>query len=81
MNIEDYIVDNRLKIIVRPNAQKNEICGWDKNRQALRVNINKKPEDNKANIEVIKFFSKLTGKRARIIIGATSKQKVLEFRD
>jgi len=79
MNIEEYIENNRLTIIVRPNSQKNRIARYDIERDALRVDIKAKPKDNKANIEVIKFFSRLTKKKVKIVSGATSKKKTLEF--
>ncbi len=71
--------DRNIAIIVRPNASKNEIKEYDKNRKAYRVNIKASPENNKANIEIIKFFSKLSGKQVKIISGHTSKKKILQF--
>ena len=59
MQIQDYIKNNRLKILVKPNSPKNEIKAWDKEKQALRVNIKAPPTQNKANKEIIKFFTKL----------------------
>ena len=35
------------------------------------------PEDNKANVEVVKFFSKIVGKKVKIVSGMTSKKKVI----
>lgn len=79
MNIDDYIKDNSLKIIIKPNSKKNEILDYNKQKQALRVSIKAPPENNKANIEIIKFFSKLTKKQVKIIKGLTSKEKLLKF--
>ena len=79
MNIKEYIENNRLTIIVRPNSQKNRIARYDIERDALRVDIKAKAKDNKANIEVIRFFSRLTKKKVKIVSGATSRKKVLEF--
>jgi len=79
MNLDKYIENKRLTIIVRPNSQKNRIARYDIERDALRVDIKARPKDNKANIEVIKFFSRLTKKKVKIVSGATSKKKVLEF--
>lgn len=67
-----------VKIIVKPNSDKNRILDND-DKDELRVEIAAPAEDNKANIEVIKFFSKLTGKNVRIKTGKTSKRKLLEF--
>ena len=70
---------NRLKILVKPNAKKTEILGWDENEQILRVAVSEPAEDNKANIAIIKFFSKKLEKRVRIVSGLKSKRKVLSL--
>lgn len=67
----------KIKILVKPNAKKDEILGWDENRKAWRVAIAAPAEENKANIAVIKFFSKLVGKKVRILSGFKSKTKIL----
>jgi len=77
VNISDFPVSGRVKILVKPNAVKDELLGFDESRKAWRVAIAAPAEDNKANIAVIKFVSKLTGKRVRIAAGLASKQKVL----
>lgn len=69
----------KVKILVKPNSNKDEILGFDEARSAWRVSISAPAEDNKANIAVIKFFSKLTKKKVRIVSGLTSKEKILEF--
>jgi uncharacterized protein (TIGR00251 family) len=79
MNIEQYIKNNSLEIIVKPNASKNEITGYDDSRKAVKVNIKAPAEDNKANVEVVKFFSKLTGKEVKIITGLKSKKKIIRI--
>lgn len=71
------IKENPFKIIVKPNSNKNEVIGYDGERGAYRVNIKAKPEDNKANIEVIKFFSRLLKRRVKIIKGLKGKEKLL----
>ena len=72
------IIQNPFKIIVKPNSSKNEILSYDKEKNAYRVNIKAKPKDNKANIEIIKFFSKLLKKKVRIIKGVKSKEKLIK---
>ncbi len=70
-------LSGRVKILVKPNAKKDEMLGWDETREAFRVAIAAPAEENKANIAVIKFFSKLTKKQVRILSGLRSKEKVL----
>lgn len=79
MNVLDYIKDNKLKIIAKPNSKKNEIIDYDESRKALRIAIAAPAEDNKANIELIKFISKLAKRKARIKSGLTSKEKLIIF--
>lgn len=79
MNINKYIVSGRLKITAKPNSPKTEIAGFDKAKQAIKVNVKAQPEKGKANAEIIKFFSKLTKKKVEIVSGLTSKTKMLRF--
>ena len=67
------------KIIVKPNSPKNRIICFDKEKDAYRVEIKAKPEANKANIEIVKFFSKLTKKDVKIVRGLHSKEKILKI--
>ena len=77
MNPFDYIKDDKLKILVKPNSSKSEIVKWDKAKGGLRVNIKAEPEKGKANKEVIKFFTKLLKKKVSIISGLKNKTKTL----
>ena len=77
IDVEPYIKNNHLKILVKPNSPKTEILKWDSERSALRVTIHAKPEDNEANIEVVKFFSKLLKKKVVIKSGMRSREKLL----
>ena len=78
MDIFSYLSDrNSFSIIVRTNAPETKIVKWDPEKTSFRVDVAAPPEDNKANIELIKFFTRLLKKDVRIIRGATSKQKIL----
>ena len=72
------IKEDIFKIIVKPNSNKNEVVKFDKYKKAYRVNIKEKAEDNKANLEIIKFFSKLLKKKIKIVKGLKSKEKVIK---
>ena len=73
----EKLKSGKLKILVKPNAKKSEILGWDAAKQRLRVAIAAPAEGNKANIAIVKFFSKLIGKRIRIKSGLKSKEKII----
>ena len=77
MDILDKFVDNKLRIIVKPNSSKNEIVKWDSDKEAFRVNIKAKPEKGKANKEIVKFFRKLLGREVEIVSGLKSHNKIL----
>lgn len=79
LHITDYLLNNTLKILVKPNAKKTEILDWDENKKALRVSLKAHPQKGKANLEVVKFFSKISKKKVRIKSGLTSKEKLIVF--
>ena len=74
------ITASRFKVIVKPNSRENRI-GFDKAKNAYLVQISARAEDNKANIELIKFLSRQLKKKVRIASGLKSKQKIIEIID
>ena len=77
-SIEKYFNKNNcLKIIVKPSSNKTEIIGFDSEKQALKISIAAPADKNKANLEVIKFFSRLLKKRIRILSGLKNKEKIV----
>ncbi len=70
-----------MKIIVKTNASKNKVVGYDEERDAYRVEIKARPEKGEANLEIEKFLSKHFGKRVKIVSGFKSKLKVVKFLD
>ena len=74
MEIKEWI----FKVIVKPNSRKNEILGYDEEKQAYIIGIKEKAEDNKANIGLIRFLSKILGRKARIKSGLKSRVKIIE---
>lgn len=77
MDLENYIVEGKLAIIVKPSSPKTKMVGWD--GTSLRLDVKGVPEKGRANTEVVKFFSKLLKKKVEIISGAKSRKKVLKF--
>jgi uncharacterized protein (TIGR00251 family) len=70
-----------LKIHLCPNASKDSICGTY-NDDYIKITLNEKPIDGKANQSLIKFLSKkLKIAKSNIIItkGLTSRDKTLEI--
>ena len=71
--------EGSVKFIVKANSSKNEVVGYDSDKNAWKVNIKAKAEDNKANLEIVKFFTKLSKKKVKIKSGLTSREKLLSF--
>jgi hypothetical protein len=73
----DFPTSGKVRILVKTGADETELVGFDDEKKVWRVNVAAPPIDNKANLEVVKFFSRLTKKQVRILSGLTSKEKVL----
>ncbi len=71
--------DNLLRVIIRPGSPKTQIRAVDEARNALRVDVAAPPEKNKANIEIIRFFSKLLKRKIEIVSGKRSREKLLRI--
>ena len=69
------------KVIIKPNAAKNEVIGFDKDKKEYKVSIKEKAEDNKANRELLRFLSKYLQKRVKIKSGLKSREKLIEVID
>lgn len=67
-----------LKVEIKPNADRDEVLGWVPEREAFKVSIKAPPKEGRANMELVKFLSRLLGKEVRIVSGHTSKRKVLK---
>ena len=67
-----------IKIKVKPNSGKQEILNDNGNYIAY---LKSAPENNKANLELLKLLKKHFNKPARIKTGLTSKNKVIEVND
>jgi uncharacterized protein (TIGR00251 family) len=66
----------KLKIKVKINQPKTEIV---EKGEVWKVNVKAKPQENKANKEIIKFFSRMFKKKVVITKGLKSKEKILEI--
>jgi len=76
--INRILEKRKFKVIVKPNSIKNDILGFDENKNALKINIAAPADRNKANIELVKFLSKILKKKVRIVSGFASREKIIE---
>jgi len=74
--IVKHLKDGQMEIRVKPNSKKTEII---EDENGVIVKIKSPADKNKANLEIIKLFSKLTKKRVSIVRGLKSKKKLLKF--
>ena len=67
-----------IDISVTPNARRTELKGFDSWRKRILVGVKEQPIRNRANREVIGFFSKLFAADVEIVSGAKSREKTLQ---
>ncbi len=67
-------------VLVKPNSKKNTIVKFDNTKNAFIVEIKAEAKNNKANIELIKYISRLLKHKVEIIKGFKSKEKILRLR-
>lgn len=79
LNNNNYINNNRISVYIKPNKPENKIIGYDKDKNALIIEINSIPEDGKANKGLLKFMKKLTKRQWKIVSGYKSRKKILEI--
>lgn len=72
------IAEDMFRVVVRPNAKKSEVLGFDGARQAYRVAIAAPAEDNRANLELVKFLSKEMGRKVRVVSGLRGRLKTIK---
>ena len=72
-------MDEIIKITVKTNASKDQVISFDEAKQHYKVQVKADHKNNKANLEVIKLFSKKFGKSVLIVRGLKSKNKVLKL--
>ena len=75
------IQGNKFKVIVKPNSRENKIEGLNIDKNAYMISIKTRPENNKANIQIVKFLSKLLKKKVKIVSGLKSREKIIEIID
>ena len=66
-----------MEIVVKPGKRKTEIVKEENG--VVYVNVKGKTENNEANNEIVRFFSKKFGKDVRIVKGLRSKRKILKL--
>lgn len=70
-----YFMELPVEIKVKPGKPRTEIINEENG--ILIMNVKGKAVDNEANKEIIRFFSKLIGKKVRILKGVKNKKKVI----
>ena len=68
-----------INIKVKPSSGKQEIKELSNNQYT--VNLKSPPEDNKANLELIKLLKKHFKKDIKIIKGKKSRNKIIEIKN
>jgi uncharacterized protein (TIGR00251 family) len=67
-----------IDVKVKPESGKQEIENVDGSN--YKISLKSKPEDNKANIELIKLLKKHFGSNIKIIKGLRNRNKIVEIK-
>ncbi len=67
-----------IKIKVKPNSKKQNII---KKEEFYEIHLKSVPENNKANMDLIKILKKHFKKEIKIKSGFTSKNKIIEIKE
>ena len=78
LDITKFVKNNRISVIVKPNANKTEVTGFNEETNILSISLKAVPDKGKANQELIRFVSKLLKNKVRIVSGLKSRKKTLE---
>lgn len=79
MELEKYVENKTIYVRVKPNAPKTQVLGFDEAKKAVMIAVAAVPDKGKANKELVKFVSKLLGKKVEIISGTRSREKKLRI--
>jgi len=74
---EIQLDDDHLSVRVKPRAKTTRVSKIEEG--VAFIDVAAPPEDNKANVELLKFLRRQTGRSCRVISGQTSKRKVIAF--
>ena len=74
----EEIKEGVTNVILKPNSQKNRIVKFDSKRNAYRIDIKAPAQDNKANIQLVKFLSRALKKDVKIIKGFKNREKLVK---
>jgi len=64
----------KIKVVVKVNSKENKI---EKIDDYYKVYLKARPVEGEANLELVKFLTRYFKKRARIISGLRSKEKLI----
>jgi uncharacterized protein (TIGR00251 family) len=67
-----------IEVLVKPKSKNSNIL-FDEEKNVYVIHIKSEAENGKANHEVLRLISKISGKSAKIISGATSKKKLIKL--
>ncbi|MFH0978784.1 MAG: DUF167 domain-containing protein [Candidatus Woesearchaeota archaeon] len=81
MDISERLVadlkSGKVKVVIRPKAVNTSIVSY--NGESYKMDVKAAPVKGEANIELVKFVSRLVKQRVEIVSGLTSRTKILRF--
>ena len=79
MTYPELLTKSSITVYVKPNSKKTQIIKFDESKNAYILSVKAKPENNKANLEIERFLSKISNKNATIVKGFKAKTKLVRL--
>ena len=74
-------LNDRILIIVKTGRNESKITNYSEDNETFSIDLKARPIENKANIELLNFLKKITGRRFEIASGKTSRKKIVRPSD
>ena len=67
------------RVLIKPNSPRTEILNYSEPEDYFKIAVSAPPRENRANLELVKFLTRLLGRKVRIKSGHSGKRKVIEL--
>lgn len=77
--LKEQAASGSLRAVIKPNSPRTEVLGFSEGW--FRIAVAAPPKEGKANLELVRFLSKLLGKGVKIKSGLSSRKKLIQVLD
>ena len=69
----------KIKVCVKTNEPEDKIISFNEETREMDIAVTAQPENNRANIAMLKLLKRHFGKSAYLLVGSTAKEKLVEI--